>query len=97
MQATAHIDPKTPPKEKERGFKLKALRLIMKHGFNNLKQWVAEGQYEDSKAIQFGGFELQPGPELLLEWLDKKLQNTKEISAMQPKNWGFHVELCTED
>ena len=76
------INPKTPPKEKERGFKLKALRLIMKHGFNNLKQWVAEGQYEDSKAIQFGGFELQPGPELLLEWLDKKLQNTKEIWAI---------------
>ena len=54
----------------------------MKHGFNNLKQWVAEGQYEDSKAIQFGGFELQPGPKLLLEWLDKKLQNTREIWAI---------------
>jgi succinylglutamate desuccinylase len=76
------INPQTPPKEKERWFKLKALRLIMKHGFNNLKQWVAEGQYEYPKAIQFGGNELQDGPKILLEWLDETLKNVKRIWAI---------------
>jgi len=76
------INPQSPPKEKERWFKLKALRLIMKHGFNNLKQWVAEGQYEYPKAIQFGGFELQDGPKILLGWLDKTLKNVTRIWAI---------------
>ena len=76
------INPKKPPKQKERWFKLKALGLIMKHGFNNLKQWVAEGQYEDPKAIQFGGFELQPGPKILLDWLDESLKDVKRIWAI---------------
>jgi len=76
------INPKTPPKQKDRWFRLRAIRLILKHGFNNLKQWVAEGQYEDPKAIQFGGFELQSGPEILLSWLDDKLNEIKRIWAI---------------
>ncbi len=76
------INPKSPPLKKERWFKLKALKLILKHGFNNLKQWVAEGQYERPQAIQFGGKELQPGPDLLLNWLDSILQDTTRIWAI---------------
>tara|TARA_B100001778_G_scaffold41461_1_gene29802 strand:+ start:109 stop:705 length:597 start_codon:yes stop_codon:yes gene_type:complete len=54
----------------------------MKHGFNNLKQWAAEGQYEYPKAIQFGGKELQVGPKLLLDWLDEKLEGISNIWAI---------------
>ena len=76
------INPKTTPKRKERWFKLKAFRLILKYGFNNLKQCIAEGQYEYPKAIQFGGKELQPGPDLLLNWLDGKLEGVSKIWAI---------------
>ena len=76
------INPQTPPPKKERWFKLKSLNLIRKYGFNNLKQWVAEGQYEYPKAIQYGGDCLQPGPDLLLNWLDKVLKDVKQIWAI---------------
>lgn len=76
------INPKTTPKKKERWFKLKAFGLIMKYGFNNLKQWVAEGQYQYPKAIQYGGNKLEPGPELLLNWLDKNLKGISKVWAI---------------
>ena len=76
------INPESPPPQKERWFKLKALNLIRKYGFNNLKQCVAEGQYEYPKAIQYGGDCLQPGPELLLNWLDNKLESVNRIWAV---------------
>jgi hypothetical protein len=76
------INPHSPPQRRERWFKLKALRLIIKYGFNNLKQWIAEGQYEDELAIQFGGFELQPGPKLLCDWLELNLKNFEKIWAI---------------
>ena len=49
--------------------------------FNNLKQCIAEGQYEYPRAIQYGGDCLQPGPDLLLNWLDKTLEGVSEIWA----------------
>lgn len=76
------LNPESPPPLRERWFKLKALMLILKHGFNNLKQWTAEGQYEHPKAIQFGGKNLQPGPTLLLDYLDEKLEGVSKIWAI---------------
>ena len=76
------INPQSTPKKKERWFKLKAFKLIMKYGFNNLKQWVAEGQYQYPKAIQYGGNKLQPGPEILLDWLDNALVDIRKIWAI---------------
>ena len=76
------INPETIPPKKERWFGLKAFGLIMKHGFNNLKQWVAEGQYEHPEAIQFGGKVLQAGPDLLLGWLDEQLKGINKIWAI---------------
>ena len=76
------INPESEPPKKERLFKLKALNLIRKYGFNNLKQCVAEGQYEYPKAIQYGGDSLQPGPDLLLNWLDRTLEGVSEIWAI---------------
>mgnify|MGYP001174364974 FL=1 len=76
------FNPQTPPKLRDRSFLFKALGLIMRHGFNNLKQWVAEGQYEYPKAIQFGGKSLQHGPKLLLEWLDENLKTVSHIWAI---------------
>ena len=76
------VNPETPPPKKERWFGLRAFRLIMKHGFNNLKQWAAEGQYEHPKAIQYGGNKLEPGPDLLLNWLDENLEGISKVWAI---------------
>ena len=76
------INPESSPSKKDRWFKLKALNLIRKYGFNNLKQCIAEGQYEYPRAIQYGGDRLQPGPDLLLSWLDKTLEGVSEIWAI---------------
>ena len=76
------FNPLTPPKKRERLFIFGALKLVLRHGFNNVKQWVAEGQYEYPKAIQFGGKNLQPGPKLLLDWLDKNLKGISHIWAI---------------
>ena len=76
------INPESSPPKKDRWFKLKALNLIRKYGFNSLKQCIAEGQYEYPRAIQYGGDCLQPGPDLLLNWLDKTLEGVSEIWAI---------------
>ena len=76
------INPETPPTKKDRWFKLKALNLIRKYGFNKLKQCIAEGQYEYPSAIQYGGNTLQLGPKILLEWLDEILQSVNEAWAI---------------
>ena len=76
------FNPETPPKKSERLFLLRAIKMILTHGFNNVKQWVAEGQYEYPKAIQFGGKNLQPGPKLLLDWFDENLEKVKHIWAI---------------
>ena len=81
-QIREFFNPQTPPKKRDRLFIFGALKLVLRHGFNNVKQWVAEGQYEYPKAIQYGGKSLQPGPKLLLEWLDRNLKETNQIWAI---------------
>ena len=76
------INPQSPPKKKERWFKFKAFQFILKYGFNNLKQCIAEGQYDHPRSIQYGGDELEPGPKLLIDWLDVTLGNITKIWAI---------------
>ena len=76
------INPESSPPKKEHGFGFNAFRLVLRHGSNNLKQWIAEGQYEHPRAIQFGGKKLERGPEALLNWLDKNLKGVEEIWAI---------------
>ena len=76
------INPEKPPSKMEPFFALRALWLIIRHGFNNLKQWVAEGQYEFPEAIQFGGKELEKGPVLIIDWLKKTLVPIKQLWAI---------------
>ena len=76
------INPASPPLRGDCSFGLKALRQALRHGYRNLKQWIAEGQYEHPEAIQFGGKKLERGPELLLQWLDRALEKIDEIWAI---------------
>ena len=76
------IDPKTVPKKNEYSFNIRALLLILKYGFPNLKQAVAEGQYRYPAAIQYGGSKLEKGPSMLIDWLNINLVPIKQIFAI---------------
>ncbi len=76
------INPKTAPKKREPSFNIRALMLILRHGFDNLKQAVAEGQYQYPTAIQYGGSKLEKGPTMLTEWLMTNLASTNKLFAI---------------
>jgi len=56
--------------------------LILKYGFSNLKQAVAEGQYQYPTAIQYGGSKLEKGPTMLIKWLSTNLASTNKLFAI---------------
>ena len=76
------INPKTVPKKREPSFNIRALMLILRFGFNNIKQAVAEGQYQYPTAIQYGGSKLEKGPTMLIEWLTTNLASTNNLFAI---------------
>lgn len=76
------INPKSIPNKREFAYNLKALLLILRYGFNNLKQAVAEGQYQYPQSIQYGGSKLEKSASLLIEWLQQNLSPVKQIFAI---------------
>ena len=56
-------------------FKLKLLMYTMFYGRTKIKQAYAEGQYEFSKGLHFGGSQLEKGPSMFINWLEKKIGN----------------------
>ena len=76
------INPKLPPEEKERGFFLRALLHVLKHGWTKTKQAIAEGQYTRPEAMQYGGSGLQQGPQKFLEWLQPLLESATQVVAI---------------
>ena len=72
------INPQSIPNKFDPFFLINGLRLLLKYGFTNVKQWFAQGQYTRAQSLQFGGDKIQKGPELLLDWLEKNLKNIKK-------------------
>ena len=60
----AFLNPNSIPKKSELSFYLEGIKLILKYGFINFKQWFAQGQYTRSTSLQYGGDQLQKGPKL---------------------------------
>jgi len=83
------INPKTVPKKNEYSYNIRALMLMLKYGFSNLKQAVAEGQYQYPTAIQYGGSKLEKGPTMLIKWLST---NRRTISISNSNSvWWFKI------
>ena len=76
------INPKTVPKKNEYSYNIRALMLMLKYGFSNLKQAVAEGQYQYPTAIQYGGSKLEKGPSMLIKWLSTNLVSINKLFAI---------------
>jgi len=71
------INPLSIPSKFDPFFFFQGIRLLLKYGFTNVKQWFAQGQYTRAQSLQFGGDKIQKGPELLLDWLEKNIKNIK--------------------
>ena len=59
-------------------FKIKLLIHTIFYGRTKIKQAYAEGQYEFSKGLHFGGHQLEKGPSTFINWLEKRIGNIKK-------------------
>ncbi|MBI3933817.1 MAG: DUF2817 domain-containing protein, partial [Acidobacteria bacterium] len=74
------LNPQRPPSSDF--FLLKAGWLIVRYGYNALKQAIAGGQYEYPRGLFFGGKQLQPGPVKYQEFLAQRLSSAEQIAAI---------------
>lgn len=83
-EAYRKIDPTlNPPSPPARDFFiLRAQALALRHGFQALKQAVAEGQYEFPRGLFYGGPELAEGPRLYLGWIAQHLEQARYVFAI---------------
>ena len=76
------LNPKSIPSRFDLMYLPKGLSLLLRYGFTNVKQWIAQGQYTRPRSLQFGGNKLQQGPEKIVKWLKENLTDTKNIFAI---------------
>lgn len=76
------LNPKSTPKKIDWFFFISGWYLVLKYGFNNIKQWIAQGQYTRPSSLQYGGDKMQTGPTLIVEWLKKNISNIKSAVAV---------------
>ena len=63
-------------------FALKAGWLILRHGLSTLEQAIVSGQYDYPEGLFFGGSELQEGPRLYKDFLERELAGAERIFAI---------------
>ena len=73
------LNPSTIPRKFELSFYIDGIKLILKYGFTNFKQWFAQGQYTRPTSLQYGGDKLQKGPKLLIDWFRENIKETQLI------------------
>ncbi len=95
------INPQSIPNKFDPFFLINGLSLLLKHGFTNVKQWFAQGQYTRAQSLQFGGDKIQKGPGLLLDWLKKNLKNIKKAFGIDLHTglgtYGYDTILVPDD
>lgn len=93
------INPPSPPTWLDT-FYLEAAWQILCHGFNPLKQALAEGQYEYPRGLFFGGRELEPGPAALFARLGELLRPARRAVVIDVHTglgpWGVDSLLVDE-
>lgn len=75
------LNPQTPPQSGE-FFLPRALWNIARHGFRNLKQAIAQGQYEYPRGLFFGGRQREQSAEILTDWCQQRLRTAQRIIAL---------------
>lgn len=74
------LNPPSPPASDF--YLLRAVWLILRHGFSSVKQATAGGQYEYPKGLFFGGKRLEQGPERYREFLAERLGKAERVAAI---------------
>jgi hypothetical protein len=74
------LNPKSPPVHD--AFRVRAPAIAIKLGFQRVKHAIAEGQYEYTRGLFFGGHELQTGPRLFSAWLQQHLSCAAYVFAL---------------
>ena len=82
-------------------FKLKLFFHTMFYGKTKTKQAYAEGQYHFPKGLHFGGYQLEKGPSVFIDWLNRKINNIKtcvwidlHTGLGEPGEDSLLVDLC---
>jgi hypothetical protein len=71
-----------PSKPGSDGFRVRAPAFAVRHGFQRVKQAVAEGQYEFPRGLFYGGAALQEGPRLYCDWLREHVGDADYVFAL---------------
>jgi len=73
----AFLNPPTPPSLD--AFWFTGISLILRHGFNALKQTIVGGQYAFPRGLFFGGARLQDGPAAWSHFLAEELEGAEHV------------------
>lgn len=76
----ALLNPPSPPASDF--FRLRLGALALCHGVRELRQAIAEGQYQYPRGLFYGGNALQPGPAVYLDWLGRNLSQAEYLLAL---------------
>ena len=71
------LNPCSPPSKDF--YHLKIAGLVLRHGFSQLKQAIASGQWEFPKGIFFGGSQLEQGPLRYAAFLTQRLSGAEQV------------------
>jgi hypothetical protein len=72
------LNPANPPRRIDL-FLPRAGAALLRHGFQNLKQAIAEGQYEFPRGLFFGGRQVEESAAAVLAWAKSRLAGVKEV------------------
>jgi hypothetical protein len=74
------LNPASPPERDAFALRLGAAGL--RHGVRAVRQAIAHGQHRYPRGLFYGGSELQPGPRLLIDWLQAELGSVAALFAI---------------
>jgi hypothetical protein len=75
------LNPAGPPHAWD-AFLPRAAFCVARYGYRNLKQAVAEGQYEFPKGLFFGGRQREQAAALVLDWCRRRLSEAERVFAI---------------
>lgn len=76
----ALLNPASPPERD--AFALRLGMAGLRHGVRAVRQAIAHGQHRYPRGLFYGGSELQPGPRLLIDWLQAELAAVEALFAI---------------
>lgn len=76
----ALLNPASPPSRD--AFALRLAAAGWRHGVQAVRQAIAHGQHRYPRGLFYGGAELQPGPRLFIDWLQKRLGGAEALFAI---------------